>query len=113
VSTDLLTGSEVSDRRSLFSGVLTVSTLGDLLLKQYGRALADEIRKLMKPTLHMLSREWGVMQVPQMGGIQRRFLHYCPTGDIRAAKGKICELCRSEVPEAVQFMAQALFPSKT
>jgi len=85
-----------------------MSSLGDLLLRQH---IKDFMRRV-EPTLRMLNSEWGLMEVPRMGGTVRRFVHYCPTGDIRASKGKGCDLCRVSIPEAVQFLAQVLLPNQ-
>lgn len=83
-----------------------------MLIKVYGQAMAEEIARLMRPTSTMLNKEWGLLQIPECGTTRAKLVHYCPTGDIRAIKGKGCELCGVLVPEAVQFLATALIQSR-
>lgn len=74
--------------------------------------IPDAVEKFLelKPTLHMLNKEWGLMQ-HRRGGLKKPyFIHYCFSGDTRVVRGKECELCRVSVPEAVQFLAQVLLP---
>lgn len=91
---------------------MTYERFREILVESLGRNI-DAFRERMRPTLHMLNKEWGVMETRRAtGGTVRRYLHYCPSGDIRSARGKECDLCRVQVPEAVQFLAQVLAPSE-
>ena len=84
--------------------MLSFASLGEALATMY----VNSFRDAMKPTLHRLNDEWGLMKVSR--GASRKFVHYCPSGDIRAVRGKVCDLCQVGVPEAVQFLAQVLIP---
>jgi len=96
---------------------LTINSLGDLLTRTYATTYITKALNSAMPVYTMLrqrqdvklTEEWTVhYQVHSNGEIVHRWIHFCPTGDVRAVLGKTCHLCQAVVPEAVEFMARCL-----
>lgn len=93
---------------------ITTSNLGDLLEKLYSKQAIQKISQMTppvwsvlkadEPRIDRLNEEWSVMRI----GRRVMYVHHCPCGDIRLARERECELCKTEVPEGVRYLARVL-----